>query len=920
MEGHCTYMNTENVSPTTAKGNDIAQISLYASSRHLIVHMLQKGQRWLAAHTYTSAWVPVGLRSWFVGYTLAIALQILVLFLIKLLIPIYPVFNFIEAPVLLVVLCISFVWGIGPGILATVTGTLLLILLMLSPYFPPEVRKLEDGVSIILYLGIGLISGSMISQARRMQTDALLVRQKGLEENTQQLYDLFRQVPIPISVLRGPEYRFEFINPLTQQAIGKREVLGKSIREALPEYAGQGIFHLLDQVYMTGEPMTIRELRAETLHYDDGLPVPIEHYYNVVYQPLRTEQGVVDGIMIFNIDITEQVLTNKQKEQLTQEREQERDHLRTVLVHEQELRLVAENATRQLQTILEVLPLGVTITDANGRILQRNATAFQIWGKQPLNPEGLTEYRSDVGKWADTGKPLGADEWPLARALMKGEVSHNTEIDVISFDGEQKTLLYFAAPMRNEQGEITGGVAAGLDITQRKQLELRLRETEQQTRESLHALLVLAEALVSAPITDIVEAAHPAPTPGNIAQRLALLIRSVLNCKRVSITVFDPRTHEPRSLAVVGLPPELEQVWREQRPGFYLSDQIGGSTFEAQFARGNVVVVNMQDPSFAGQANPYDIQIMLLAPMRIGTQLIGILALDHAEEAHGFTDAEKSLAKAVAELAALILERERLLTERAESQANVLALQEANHLKDEFIGIAGHELRTPLTTVKASVQLTRRQVTRLLKLEPALSPEAAKLITTMQNLLDRAERQIGMQNRLVNDLLDISRIETGRLELHPELCDLVPFVHEVVEDQQALTPERHIVFEQDAHEEALVLVDADRLRQVITNYLSNALKYSANDQPVFVRIALLETEVRVEVEDRGQGLTETQQEHIWERFYRVPGIEVKSGSGVGLGLGLHISRMIIERHNGNVGVRSIKGQGSVFWLTMPRAE
>ncbi len=781
-------MNTENVSPIPSKGNDIAQIAPHASSSH--PHTLQKAQRWLAVHTYDSPWLPLGLRTWFVGYVLAIVLQISVILLIKLLIPMYPAFNFIEAPVLLVVLCISFIWGMGPGILATGIGTLFLILLAYSPYFPLEVRKLEDGVSIILYLVIGLISGSMISQARRMRTDALLVRQKGIEENTQQL----------------------------------------------------------------------------------------------------------------------------------QEREQERDHLRAVLAHEQELRLVAEDATRQLQTILEVLPLGVTIADANGRILQRNVAAFQIWGKRPLNPEDLTEYRSDMGTWAETGKPLAASEWPLARALLKGEVSHNTEIDVISFDGEHKTLLYFAAPMRNEQHEITGAVAAGLDITQRKQLELRLRETEQQTRESLRALLVLAEALVSAPITDAMEAADTASTPGEIAQRMALLIRSVLNCKRVSITVFDPRTHEPRSLAVVGLPPELEELWRERRPGFYLSDQMAGNTFAEQFARGNVVVVDMQEPSFAGKPNPYNIQVMLLAPMRIGTQFIGILALDHAEEARGFTDAEKSLAKAVAELAALILERERLLAERAESQANVLALQEANHLKDEFIGIAGHELRTPLTTVKASVQLTRRQVTRLLKLELALSPEATKLIATMQNLLDRAERQIGMQNRLVNDLLDTSRIETGRLELHPELCDLVPFVHEVVEDQQVLTPERHVVFEADVQEEALVLVDADRLRQVITNYLSNALKYSASDQPVFVRIALLETEVRVEVEDRGLGLTEAQQEHIWERFYRVPGVEVKSGSGVGLGLGLHISRMVIERHNGSVGVRSRKGQGSVFWLTLPRAE
>src|SRR5439155_7392179 len=98
------------------------------------------------------------------------------------------------------------------------------------------------------------------------------------------------------------------------------------------------------------------ELRAETLHYEDSPPVPIERYYSVVYQPLRTKLGEVDGIIIFNIDRTEQVVANKQKERLMMEREQERDHLRNILAHEQELRQMAENATRLLQTMLEVLP------------------------------------------------------------------------------------------------------------------------------------------------------------------------------------------------------------------------------------------------------------------------------------------------------------------------------------------------------------------------------------------------------------------------------------------------------------------------------------------------------------------------------------------------------------------------------------
>ncbi len=1067
-------MNTENTSSTTSKDDDSAQTSSPAASGYSEMRNLHRRKLWevvrdwLATHTFLTFQLPSVLRPWFVGYLMAIVLQVLAILLTGLVVHADLAFSFIEAPVLFVVLLLSLVWGSGPGILGTLVGTLLLIFLVVSPYFALQFGRLEDGIGIILYLLIGLTIGFMASQMRGVRANALLEHQKRDEENRQELYDLFRQIPIPISVLRGPDYRFAFVNPLTQQAIGKREVVGKPIREALPEYGSQGIFNLLDQVYTTGEPLTVRELRAETMHYEEdegGPPIPIERYFNVVYQPLYIQPGVVDGIMIFNIDITEQVLANRQKERLMVEREQERDHLREVLDREQGLRRVAENATRQLQTVLEVLPVGVTIADAHGQFFQRNAMTFQMWGEQAPEASSITDYEHYQGTWVETGEPVAADEWPLARAILKGEVSYGEEIDIVSFDGQHKTLLHFAAPIRDERGVITGGVTAKLDITPRKlleralqeakqealerardleaifeanadpvfiidaqanpqrmnhaarellalpervqtgklneyprffelydeqghylpkeewpqepvfegavlygstavdvvmhthdgrklnlsitgaplrdengtikaavmacrdvterrRLELRLRETEQQTRESLQALLVLAESLVSVPLTseEAGDAALPASALEDVGQRLAILIRSVLNCKRVSITILDPRTQDLRSLAVVGLGIEQEKLWKERRPGFRLSDQVAGTSIEAQFTAGNIVVVDMQGPSFAGQPNPYDIKMMLLAPMHIGTRLIGILAIDNAGDERMFTDSEKVLAKAVAELAALILERERLLEERAESQANVLALQEANHLKDEFIGIAGHELRTPLTTVKASVQLARRQVTRLLKLETALSPETLKLISTTQNLLDRAERQVGMQSRLINDLLDVSRIETGRLELHPELDDLVALIHEVVEDQQALTPERHIVFEQDSLGEVLVLVDADRLRQVMTNYLSNALKYSAADQPVFVRIVLFETEVRIEVEDRGPGLTEAQQQRMWERFYRVPGIEVKSGSGVGLGLGLHISRMIIERHGGYVGVRSVKGQGSTFWLALPRAE
>ena len=105
-----------------------------------------------------------------------------------------------------------------------------------------------------------------------------------------------------------------------------------------------------------------------------------------------------------------------------------------------------------------------------------------------------------------------------------------------------------------------------------------------------------------------------------------------------------------------------------------------------------------------------------------------------------------------------------------------------------------------------------------------------------------------------------------------------------------------------------------------SNYLTNALKYSAGEQPVEVRLQQEEQIVRVLVHDRGPGLTPDQQARVWGRFHRVEGMNVQSGSSEGLGLGLHISRMIIERHSGQVGVDSRPGEGSAFWFALPRLQ
>jgi signal transduction histidine kinase len=325
--------------------------------------------------------------------------------------------------------------------------------------------------------------------------------------------------------------------------------------------------------------------------------------------------------------------------------------------------------------------------------------------------------------------------------------------------------------------------------------------------------------------------------------------------------------------------------------------------------------VDLTLPPYADLPNPYGISQMLVAPLILGTHLLGFLSLDYGGMAHDYTEQEIALVRAVARLATLVMERDRLFTETTYAQANALAAIEARHRMDTFLGIASHELKTPLTAIKGNLQLAHRRIAAALREVAAENERLQRQLEDVQKMLNRAERQVGIQNRLVSDLVDISRIQADKLELRLEMIDLATIVREIVEDQRFAAPERLIVFDTSVLA-APVSADAERIGQVVNNYLSNALKYSSADRSVTVRLDVQGELARVAVRDGGPGLSTEQQVHIWERFYRVPEIQVQSGSGVGLGLGLHISRAIIEQHGGQVGVQSTPGQGSTFWFTL----
>ena len=173
--------------------------------------------------------------------------------------------------------------------------------------------------------------------------------------------------------------------------------------------------------------------------------------------------------------------------------------------------------------------------------------------------------------------------------------------------------------------------------------------------------------------------------------------------------------------------------------------------------------------------------------------------------------------------------------------------------------------------------------------------------------------------RLVEELLEVSRLEMHKFELSVQKENLITIVEETVANQQQAARTRQIELVLPPDEVVPVLVDAGRIGQVLTNYLTNALKYAPVEQVVSVRLEVMGSMARVSVRDRGPGLTPEEQQRVWERFYQVaaPGHQGPDG---GLGLGLAIAKAIVEQHHGQVGVESVPGQGSSFWFTLPLAD
>lgn len=220
--------------------------------------------------------------------------------------------------------------------------------------------------------------------------------------------------------------------------------------------------------------------------------------------------------------------------------------------------------------------------------------------------------------------------------------------------------------------------------------------------------------------------------------------------------------------------------------------------------------------------------------------------------------------------------------------------------KDEFLSIASHELKTPITSIKAFAQLLGKVLEK-------------KGDTSSLGFVQKMGKQLDRLTFLVQNLLDVTRISEGKLQLAQEEFDIASLISEVIEEVQPAIKTHTIIKRQI--ERATVVADKQRINQVITNLLMNAVKYSEGKDKVLVTVKRNHETVQIDVRDYGIGIAPDKQNHIFERFYRV----THDGDATisGLGLGLYISKEIINRHRGNIWVTSRPLKGSTFSFTLP---
>lgn len=544
----------------------------------------------------------------------------------------------------------------------------------------------------------------------------------------------------------------------------------------------------------------------------------------------------------------------------------------------------------RFQTLLNQLNVGIYRLTSSGDFLEGNPAFLRLLGldtlvaEMPMN-QGLSLYYQP-----DDYAEL------LNQLRQNGSVS-DRDIQLRRADGSQIWVRLSKTFTRINGSMMIDGLIE--DISARKQIEQQLLDaftrdraarTAAENQERRSTFLAEASRLLADMLdyrTTLLQVARLAvPT---LADWCLVDLIETSNNDHSIIAACDP--------AKEAVLTELKQRY----PGFAYANSLAQKALKTQMPElisevsDKVLQSLAQDDEHFSLLRQLNLQSYLVVPLTARGRTSGTMAFASARPDYRYTYADLEMAQALAQRAAIAIDNARLYQEA----------QEANRLKDEFLAIVSHELRTPLNSILGWAQILCNH-----QLEPAKITKA----------LETIERNARLQNKLINDILDISRIIQHQLRLEMQPVDLVPMIQAVIQDMQLMAQAKSIqLTAQLAAGVGQVLGDRERLQQIVWNLLSNAVKFTPDQGQVTVRVEAVGQFMQLTVIDTGQGISAEFLPHVFDRFRQADSSKTRTQGG--LGLGLAIVRHLVEMHNGTVQVSSDgEGRGATFTVQLPILE
>jgi signal transduction histidine kinase len=521
-----------------------------------------------------------------------------------------------------------------------------------------------------------------------------------------------------------------------------------------------------------------------------------------------------------------------------------------------------------LHVIIESLPVGLWITDESGRIVSGNQAGRRVWAGARF--VGVEEYGEYQGWWAETGKPIAADEWALARAIRRGETSINELIRIRCFDGSYKTILNSATPLMDGD-RILGAIVVNQDVSRLVEAEAGLRVLAQAGR-------ILSQSLdYHVTLREVARMAVPTVADGCVVYLVAEdgdVVPAAIHCvdpEQQWATEESLRRYPVRGAArgagkviVTGEPDLVERL----RPEFWA--EVG------------------LNPEHEALLRRTGLSSYVTVPLPQQGHVIGAITFFDTDKGRQIDQHHVPLAEELGRRAGQAIENARLYE----------AAQRASRARDEILSVVAHDLRGPLSTIDF--------VARTLQHKPRNTEQVQRAAETVL----RATRRM---NRLIEDLLDVTRIESGHGSIVRSPTDPSAVVEEAIELARPAAGGLDLHAELES---GLPLIDADRGRilQVLANLIGNAIKFTPAGGAIAVGAAPSGDAVRFWVRDTGRGMDAAQLARAFDRFYQSDARDRR-----GVGLGLAIAQGIVAAHGGRIWADSRPDAGTTFWFTVPRA-